>query len=256
MVAALEKASFVVSSVRTSNTDNEKDKIYADFNDPDSGVEVLVLNMAITAAGLNLHKCCCDGIIIMEGWNKPLTFQVWGRLWRIGQLLDVVFRMLRVVGTYYDVLEDKANRKYCEQLRNECVMPKHFRKHIILQRIYVYELCCQQFGSGFNRFIWVILPPKGLADYNSKGMIRAGGFLTLVLMELLSLVPEGGFVGDDSEAEIQAAEAADIVVKHIKRALMAVAMSEEELVERLDIRKEMPRLGDAGFDYGRAQAPF
>lgn len=66
--------------MRTCNTDAERDRIYTDFNDPDSKVNVLILNMAITVAGLNLHKAYHRGIILMEGRNRPLTFQAWGRL--------------------------------------------------------------------------------------------------------------------------------------------------------------------------------
>ena len=48
--------------------------------------------------------------------------------------------------TYYDVLEDKANRKHVEQLRNECVMLQHFR-HWLLQRMFAMEIISLLFDS-------------------------------------------------------------------------------------------------------------
>lgn len=48
--------------------------------------------------------------------------------------------------TYYDVLEDKANRKYVEQLRNECVMPRYFR-YWLLQRMFAMEIISLLFDS-------------------------------------------------------------------------------------------------------------
>ncbi|KAK1754220.1 hypothetical protein QBC47DRAFT_385957 [Echria macrotheca] len=76
----------------------------------------------------------------MEGWNRPTTCQAWGRIFRIGQREDVEFVMLRVKNTYYDVLGDKANRKYAETLRNECRMPRFIRDSVKLSRMYAYEL--------------------------------------------------------------------------------------------------------------------
>jgi len=227
--------------------------MYAKFNDPDADIDALVLNMAVSAAGLNLQGACTEGIILMEGWNRPLTFQAFGRIWRIGNKWLVTFVMLRVPGTYYDVLEDKANRKYAEQLRNECIMPKHFSS-VLLQRLFAYELISQYFGLPFNRFIWVLLPPNHIRDYNIKGMKRAGQFLTMVLFKLLRMHPEGGF-RDDCEESQAAIQAASEVEKYIVKAAMYFA--ENPHVEiNLDADNAIKKYAELGQDYGHAKAAF
>ncbi|KAK0722917.1 hypothetical protein B0T26DRAFT_240419 [Lasiosphaeria miniovina] len=67
MVAILEKASFSALGVRGYQIDNERNAIYAKFNDPDADIDALVLNMAVSTVGLNLQGACTEGIILIEG---------------------------------------------------------------------------------------------------------------------------------------------------------------------------------------------
>ncbi|GAB1309796.1 hypothetical protein MFIFM68171_00006 [Madurella fahalii] len=149
--ALLDKLSFSVASIRASHTSNERERIVELFNNPASNMDCLVLNMSLSSAGLNLHKCCCRGIILQYPWNWPTIHQTIGRISRIGGKKIVDWVILHVTGTMYDVMEDKINRKYCEQLRLEARIPA-FIKSIHLQRMVAYEIIKMSFGQPFNRY--------------------------------------------------------------------------------------------------------
>ncbi|KAK4136002.1 hypothetical protein BT67DRAFT_440134 [Trichocladium antarcticum] len=102
---------------RASHTSNEREKIVQMFNNPASNLDCLVLNMSLSSAGLNLHKCCRRGLILQYPWNWPTVLQTMGRLFRIGANKVVDWTILHVTSTVYDVMEDRINRKYCEQLQ-------------------------------------------------------------------------------------------------------------------------------------------
>jgi hypothetical protein len=257
-----------VLSVRNHNTTHEKDVIYSRFNDHNDPVDVLVLNMAVSAAGINFHRACWNGLVVMEGWNKPLTSQALGRIARIGQEETVDFRVLRIPNTYYDILEDKSNRKFVEQLRNECVMPAHL-KYVRLQRLYAYELLTQYWGLPFNRYIWVILPPTKLTDYNCPGMRRAGSFLSTVVMRLVQMTPRAPSSPDanDGITEEEAADFAIRLERWIVKAAMRISMAddlddteadgaESNHVKLLDVEADIEALVEVGQQHSHAEAPF
>lgn len=62
--ALLDKLSFSVASIRASHTSHERDRTVDHFNNPASNLDCLVLNLNLSAAGLNLHKCCARGILV------------------------------------------------------------------------------------------------------------------------------------------------------------------------------------------------
>ena len=139
--------------------------------------------MSLSVAGLNLHKCCCRGLIMQYPWNWPSILQVIGRLFRIGGEKKVDWTILHVTGTMYDVAEDKMNRKFCEQLRLESQIPS-FVKGLRMQRMIAYEIIRLTFGQPFNRFAWVMNPPEKVQDYDSKLNRVLGNIFSTIVSEV------------------------------------------------------------------------
>lgn len=159
--------------------------------------------------------------------------------------------MLHVPGTYYDVLEDKSNRKYVEQLRVEATMPARFRS-AFLQRLYAYELIAQQFGQGFSRMAWVVLMPVHITDMHRPGMKAAAAFLTSLLLALLAM-PEADFPGPGPDHVRRELER-DIQHLAVRASLYFGANPQAPLgpVSLASLRG-YARMGER---YGRARAPF
>ncbi|OIW31532.1 hypothetical protein CONLIGDRAFT_697720 [Coniochaeta ligniaria NRRL 30616] len=70
---------------RPQACDNERDETMKTWNDLDADVDVLVLNSAISSAGLNCHGHCWVGIGVGFVWNVATELQFIGRPLRIGQ---------------------------------------------------------------------------------------------------------------------------------------------------------------------------
>jgi hypothetical protein len=77
----------------------EREAIIADWNDSASNTNVLILNSAVSSAGLNCHHECHMGIGIGFVWNVPVILQFIGRLPRIGQKFPVQFKLVLIPGT-------------------------------------------------------------------------------------------------------------------------------------------------------------
>ncbi|KAK5651796.1 hypothetical protein OQA88_11663 [Cercophora sp. LCS_1] len=194
LVSILDKLCIQVLSVRSSNSQSERDQAYQQFNDPNSDVDVLVLNMAVNAAGLSLHRACCRGLVLQEGWSFNLTFQAISKLYRTGQRKDVLWYLLQVEGTYSEIHEDKNSRKHVAQLRLTMKSHPCMRNQLIGSMV-AYEHLKASRGSPFNRFVWVLCPPQSLEDYSDEAMAVGGHFISHIARYLLSVEPAS--LGDE-----------------------------------------------------------
>ena len=96
---------------------------------------------------------------------------------------------MHLTSTVYNVIEDRINRKYCEQLRLEARIPQNI-KGLHLQRMVAYQIIALQFGQPFNRYAWVLNPPDAVKDYSSQANRTLGAILTRVVSKITSF-PEG-----------------------------------------------------------------
>jgi hypothetical protein len=87
------------------------------------------------------------------------VLQTIGHLFRIGAKKVVDWTRMHVTGTVYDVMEDRINRTYCEQLRLEARVPANL-EGIHPQRMVAYEIMRLTFGQPLNRYAWVMNPPE------------------------------------------------------------------------------------------------
>ncbi len=234
--ALLAEASFNVLQVRSSHTANEKQDAYNRFNDPNSGVDAFVLNLQVSAVGISLHGCCSRGVFLEPALNRATEWQAIGRIWRYGQEKDVEIVYIHTAGTYMDVIADKSNIKYIEQMRNECAMPAYLT-HPVLQRVVAGQILSEYLGWGYNLYASHLLGVTCLSDYHSPAMISAGKFLEAMASALWQFVPQ------ESPEELE--EMQKTMVEHLKTAAMTYSL--DSMIRALLVNaayKERKRLAE------------
>jgi hypothetical protein len=101
----------VVDTIRSGMHPSDKQKVMERWDSETSGVNVLVLNSAVSAAGLNCQRNCHVGIAAGFTWNVATENQILGRLFRIGQRSSVRFYCPTVKGTVNEWLQERRLRK-------------------------------------------------------------------------------------------------------------------------------------------------
>lgn len=119
MCSALTVAGFNVGTVRSSDKQAHRTKVIAEWNDPDSDLEIFVANVNTMATGVNMHHCCSKGAFINWHLNAKTMLQIVGRLVRIGQKHQVIFHLLKVKNSYHDNMERLCTTKWATQLSAE-----------------------------------------------------------------------------------------------------------------------------------------
>lgn len=91
----------------------------AEWNDPESDLEIFVANVNTMATGVNMHHCCSKGAFLNWHLNAKTMFQIVGRLVRISQKDQVIFHLLKVQHSYHDNIERLCITKWATQLSAE-----------------------------------------------------------------------------------------------------------------------------------------
>ncbi|KAK8127140.1 uncharacterized protein PG998_002899 [Apiospora kogelbergensis] len=98
---------------------------------------------------------------------------------------DVIWYILKVRGSYYDIQEDRMCREYAETLQNDGYMPTYL-KSPVLRRIVAYEHIRVLLAQSFNRFSWTVDLPAAVQDFNSSRLRRMGQFFTTMAQILMA----------------------------------------------------------------------
>ncbi|KAI6466191.1 hypothetical protein MCOR17_004880 [Pyricularia oryzae] len=195
IAAILEKASFGVTTIRAGLSQAERDKAVTDFTDSSSSLDVCVLSINISSAGLNLHHNCCTGIIIPLMWNANTQLQICGRLIRLGQSKPVTWRILEVRGTLFDWVKDRMFRKMSLEYITRMRLPEIIVSPVVKQLL-AYEAMAVMFSWPFNCFAWIAEPPQKINDFCSDRTRRMGEFYSRLASMLVSDIPAPFDEGD------------------------------------------------------------
>ncbi|KAI0096179.1 hypothetical protein F4776DRAFT_669584 [Hypoxylon sp. NC0597] len=152
LVLCLDMFGWNVASIRSDHTMHERNRMVADFNNPDSQVDILVTSMELSAFGLNLHKACNKGIVVQWPWSANHLIQILGRLPRIGQARVVEWIIFTVPGTMYDRMETIVWSKYIRQLAVESKISEMV--HGVLAEIAGYSILYNMFDMPHHRYLW------------------------------------------------------------------------------------------------------
>ena len=202
----------------------ERNGVISAFNDPHSGLEVLLTNFRVAGAGLNLQFVCHHGQIWSQPWNGNIQDQGIGRLVRFGQTKEVHFKIYIVCGTLYERRLMMLLRKYATQ---------HAATHKVpnLRGPWgmgvMYELFAHRLGHPYSFYVFQILRP-GLGAMRNPFFIQLASSLSELIcwalgnvdrMDLMAEVPEVCLVGAAlSHLKTAPALTEEWVQQHVSRA--------------------------------------
>ncbi|EPE06078.1 snf2 family helicase [Ophiostoma piceae UAMH 11346] len=107
----------------------------AEKNEPDDVVDdamvdelvdqlaALMTSMSVASYGLNLHKCCADGVVLQFSWSYNAIHQATGRILRLGQTQPVSWTIIKTSSSFHCVQEAVLSAKWAMQLSASMALP-------------------------------------------------------------------------------------------------------------------------------------
>ncbi|KAK1503144.1 uncharacterized protein CCOS01_17083 [Colletotrichum costaricense] len=171
-------------AIRSSNNQSERDRMIADFNDPNTKVDVMVTSSLLAAFGVNYHNACHHGVIMENCPNFGLQCQVIGRLWRLGQKEKVSWKILQTQSTFDPWLETKNMRAYVSTVEAEAAIDARITGS--LRTVCAFEVLRIYVGAPFNYYPRTYRPWKHL----NKPEVCQEGYLFSAVAQWLIAHPE------------------------------------------------------------------
>lgn len=150
IVANATNLGFRVGYLRSKLSQGERDDLIDKFNDPSSGIDIMVSGFALSGFGLNLHHVCAKAIIVQLTWNSSTIMQAVGRISRIGQTKPVTVAMIKVRGSFMCSQERRITKKFAYQALAGSRIPPIIAGDA--RELLAYELVREAWGQPFNRF--------------------------------------------------------------------------------------------------------
>ena len=182
-------------SPRSNHTANERDQAVADFNSKGTDIDVMVLDPSLSMTGLDIHHKHHKGVIVQYGWNLSSFTQILDRIYQTGQHNISEWAMVSCKGTYYHVCEDLICRNDVPDILSTANIPAWI-KGPQLRSMIAHEILKAQSCHAFNRFAWVVNPPKDIASYTSPRMQSIGKFASAIVEAVLGFDPKLAPRGD------------------------------------------------------------
>ncbi|KAL6912674.1 hypothetical protein FSST1_010434 [Fusarium sambucinum] len=173
-------------TVRPDDKSEEKAKVIAGWNDPDSLDEIFVVNVKTMEPEVDVHGRCCKGMFLNWMFSVKSMLQVIGRFSRIDQTKQVTFHLIKLKNSYYDNIERISCTDWAAQLSTEIELPDWMTDQ--LREICIFELIKTVLHQPFNRYAWVVnLDAQGIEmEYYSDDTIRLGHMFSVVAKLLLA----------------------------------------------------------------------
>ncbi|KAK3311372.1 uncharacterized protein B0T15DRAFT_507940 [Chaetomium strumarium] len=175
-VAALRKASFNTLNIHSGMSTQMREAAMQEWNSESAKVDVLVLNSAVSSAGLNCHLQCSVGIGFGFVWNVSTILQFIGRLFRIGQKWPVEWYLPHVISPRIRETSGADSDAF--------------------QQLFAYEAARLLIVTPFNRYAWVSEPPQSIADYSTRRNMVMGDFFSALVQKMMTDPPPEGPVFD------------------------------------------------------------
>ncbi|WEW60075.1 hypothetical protein PRK78_005559 [Emydomyces testavorans] len=105
-----------VLSLRAGMSMTDRDSVVAKFNNPESGVQILIATYSTCSVGLNLHQNCSDVVMLEPAIDYNATFHAIGRVHRLGQTQPQNIWILSGANTFDRFVEFKSTMKMVSQI--------------------------------------------------------------------------------------------------------------------------------------------
>lgn len=141
-----------VASYTSDLSDDERAAMIAQFNDPKTRLDVLLLNINFNVTGLNLQMACNHGVAICFSYSPSNLRQALKRIHRIGQKKIVYWFLIKQVGGYSEVQERMIHVKLASFLSAQANIPWEIRGE--LRDIICFELAREEWGTLESKYVW------------------------------------------------------------------------------------------------------
>jgi hypothetical protein len=145
-------------TIQADHTNTERGEIEDMFNDPHHPAKVLIASIRTTGTALNLQDQCSDVVLLDLPPNENLKIQCLGRLYRVGQAFLVTMWILTLNGSYDQMQQARAARKYLAQIAGQAgiqIDQKHVEATLAARKV---------LGLGFKDLCSPKANKKGFKD--------------------------------------------------------------------------------------------
>jgi len=153
-VALFVVAGFNVGSIRSSDTDEEQVNIMEQWKNKASGLEILVANVDTKVVDINAHTDCAKGLLLNWTLEPERMLKIINNMSSTIQMGKPVFHMVKIAGTYHDVIERVCCTKWAMQLSKDIKLPEWMTG--VIREICIFELIKSTWRQEFNRYAWVV----------------------------------------------------------------------------------------------------
>ncbi|PNP74999.1 hypothetical protein FNYG_11646 [Fusarium nygamai] len=153
-VALFVVAGFNVGSIRASDTGDEQAKIIEQWKRKASGLEILVANLDTKVMDVNVHTDCTKGLLLNWTIEPERMLKIINNMGSTGQKERSILHMVKVAGSYHDVIERVCCTKWAIQLSKDIKLPKWMTS--VIREICIFELIKSTWHQEFNRYAWVV----------------------------------------------------------------------------------------------------
>jgi hypothetical protein len=154
VVALFVVAGFNVGSIRSSDTTEEQAKIIEHWKNKTSGLEILVANLDTRVMDANVHTDCTKGLLLNWALEPERMLRIINSMGSTGQKERSVLHMVKVAGSYHDVIERVCCTKWAMQLSKDIKLPEWMTG--VIREICIFELIKSTWHQEFNRYAWVV----------------------------------------------------------------------------------------------------
>ncbi|SCV45357.1 uncharacterized protein FFB14_08608 [Fusarium fujikuroi] len=153
-VALFVVAGFNVGSIRSSDTGKEQVKIMEQWKNKASGLEILVVNVDTKVGDINPHTDCAKGLLLNWTLEPGRMLKIINNMSSTSQKEKPILHMVKVAGSYHDVIERVCCTKWAMQLSKDIKLPEWMTG--IIREICIFELIKSTWHQEFNRYAWVV----------------------------------------------------------------------------------------------------
>ncbi|KAF5538316.1 hypothetical protein FNAPI_11148 [Fusarium napiforme] len=147
-------AGFNVGSIRSSDTAEEQAKIIEQWKNKTSGLEILVANLDTKVLDVNVHTDCTKGLLLNWTLEPERMLKIINNMGSTGQKERSILHMVKIAGSYHDVIERVCCTKWAMQLSKDIKLPEWMTG--VIREICIFELIKSTWHQEFNRYAWIV----------------------------------------------------------------------------------------------------
>ena len=200
-MGSLTLAGFVVGTYRSSNSNEDRDKIVAEWNHPKSDLDIFVAN--VNTPIIEAIHSHCDEVLVM-GWLPDLSRMV--EICAKHSHSEATIRILKVKNSYHDQTERDFIVAWIQGNLASAnnALPQWVYESPVISEICWSELAKRIFHQPFNRYAWIAQEDNGIGyGYHSDITVSLGHVFSMAARLIIHQQQDQDFWTDNSHVLVQ-----------------------------------------------------